>query len=460
MGEAEFSAQVKKFEAVQAKATGGPAVQESPTIGEPVGRALYRCVADIEARPIRWLWKGRIARGKVSMIAGNPGLGKSQVTVDMAARVSTGGLWPDETPCAIGNTVILSAEDDPSDTLRPRLEAAEADLSKVYILDAVLDDSITNGGSPRAFNLRTDLDRLAVMLEEIGGASLIVIDPITAYLGDADSHKNAEIRSLLSPLGQLAETHGAAVVCISHFNKDIHGEALMRITGSLAFVAAARAAYVVTKDQAHESRRLFLPLKNNLGNDHTGLAYTVEPAQIESTAGLIETSRVIWAVGAVTITASDAMRPPIHDEERSELDDAKNFLEGLLADGPVSSKQIRADAEGAGHSWITIRRAQAALGVMPFKVGMKEGWSWRLDTSSPPEGAPGTTKNPVPHGGASSPSLSGFEHLHGWPQHGSGKGSQPEGVHGAPKMLTSGGTGAFSTDEHLQAGQQQEVDLC
>ena len=433
---------------------------------EPVGRALYRCVADIEARPIRWLWPGRIARGKVSMIAGNPGLGKSQVTIGMAATVSMGGLWPvDGTSCEIGNVVILSAEDEAEDTLRPRLEAAGADLSRVFVLDAVRDELVADASILRAFNLRTDLSELGAMLTEIGGAALIVIDPVTAYLGSTDSHKNAEIRALLSPLADLATKHGAAVVCVSHFNKDVHGEALMRVTGSLAFVAAARAAYVVTKDQESESRRLFLPLKNNLGNDQTGLAFTVEETQIESAAGTIKTSRVMWEAGTVTITATDAMRPQVNEEERGELDEAKDFLTGLLADGPISSKQIRADAEGAGHSWITIRRAQQALGIVAFKVGMKEGWSWRLNTSLPPEGAQGTTKKLAPGDGASSHSSGGGEHLQEGPQHGSGKGVQPEGVQGTPKMLISGGQEPSGGGEHLHGGSQTEgheevVDLC
>jgi KaiC/GvpD/RAD55 family RecA-like ATPase len=380
-----------------------------------VSRALFRRVADVQARPIHWLWPGRIARGKVSIIAGNPGLGKSQVTVGMAATVSTGGLWPvDGKCCEVGNVIILSAEDDPSDTIRPRLEAAGADLSRVYILDAVLDGPLVGSSeTPRAFNLKTDMDQLESMLKEIRGAALVIIDPITAYLGTTDSHKNAEIRALLSPLAELAGRYGAAVVAVSHFNKNANTEALMRVTGSLAFVAAARAAYVVAKDPEHEARRLFLPLKNNLGNDQTGLAFTVESAQVESTIGRIETSRVVWEPSAVTVTAEQAMKPQVHNEERSDLDDAKDFLRGLLAEGPVPSKQIRGDAEGAGHAWRTIQRAQKALGIVPFKKGMKEGWFWQLATPSCPEECHEPPKNAVPGGWQPSYSSGGVGGLQG-----------------------------------------------
>lgn len=371
-------------------------------------RALFRRVSDIQAKPIRWLWKGRVARGKVSMIAGNPGLGKSQVMASMAAIVSTGGQWPvDRSTCEPGNVVILSAEDDPADTLRPRLEAVGADLSRVFILDAVTDGTLTNGREGRrGFNLKSDLSRLGAMLEEIGGSALIIIDPITAYLGTTDSHKNAEIRALLSPLAELAAKYEAAVVCVSHFNKNSASEALMRVTGSLAFVAAARAAFVVTKDPEQDARRLFLPLKNNLGNDQTGLAFSVEAIQLAQ--GQIETSRIVWEAGVITTTAQEAMAPLVQGEDRSDLDDAKDFLRELLANGALPSKQIRGDAEGAGHAWRTIQRAQKELGVVASKKGMKEGWFWRLDTHSCPEGRQNISKDATPREWQSSDSSGSF----------------------------------------------------
>ena len=207
----------------------------------------FRRLSDVRAKPIRWLWPGRFARGKVAILAGNPGLGKSQLTASMAAVVTTGGTWPvDRTSCERGNVVFFSAEDDAEDTIRPRLEAAGADLERIFILDAVLDDT---GARPRAFNLSIDLPRLGDMLLHIGDVALIVIDLITAYLGGIDSHKNADIRALLAPLGELAAKYGAAVVCISHLNKVGTGEALMRVTGSLAFVAAARAAFLIARDR-------------------------------------------------------------------------------------------------------------------------------------------------------------------------------------------------------------------
>lgn len=366
-----------------ANATGPAIIENTP---EPVhgsaGRLAYRRASEIEAKPIHWLWPNRMARGKVSMLAGNPGLGKSQVTVSMAAVVSNGFMWPVErAPCERGKVIFLSAEDDAEDTIRPRLEAAGADLSRVYIISAVVECYRADGGEiVRAFNLKTDLARLEEMIVEIGNVAMIVIDPVTAYLGDTNSHNNAEIRALLSPLSDLAAKHGAAVVCVSHLNKSIGGEALMRVTGSTAFVAAARAAFIVVKDPENGARRLLLPLKNNLGNDQTGLAFSVQSAQVKSAAGLIATSCVAWEPCAVTVTADEAMIPQGELEGQSEIEDAKEFLRELLADGPVSSRQIRTDAEGAGHSWRTIQRAKKALGLEAVKDGMKGAWKWQLYT--------------------------------------------------------------------------------
>jgi hypothetical protein len=149
----------------------------------------------------------------------------------------------------------------------------------------------------------------------------------------------------------------------------------MRVTSSLAFVAAVRAAFLIARDKGDKHRRLFLPIKNNIGNDESGLAFTVESATLP---GGIETSHVRWEEEAVVITADEAMAPQGDPEERSALDNAKLFLTNLLADGPVSSKQIRMDAEGAGHSWPTVRRAQKALGIEANKEAMKGPWLWQL----------------------------------------------------------------------------------
>jgi putative DNA primase/helicase len=340
------------------------AVTAPPGEAAPV---IFRRLSEVQAQPIRWLWPGRFARGKVSMIAGNPGLGKSQMTASLAAIVTTGGRWPvDGGACCAGSVVFLSAEDDAADTIKPRLLAAGADTSRCYMLDAVADRDADGAPRIRSFNLQSDLDRLAALLDRIGDVALVVIDPISAYLGGTDSHKNAEVRAVLAPLAELAARHGAAVVCVSHLNKAGGNEALMRVTGSLAFVAAARAAYVVARDKDDPERRLFLPLKNNIGNDQVGLAFKLESCEL---VGGIQTSRVMWEPEPVTVTADEAMRPAEPDEERSQRDEIADWLQDLLYPGRMKSQEVQSKAKQAGFAWRSVQRAAKEAGVVVKREG-------------------------------------------------------------------------------------------
>lgn len=348
----------------------------APASADDVSGLLTRCVANVQARPVRWLWPGRIARGKVSMLAGHPGLGKSQACISLAAIVTTGGLWPvDRTRCERGSVLIFSAEDDPEDTIRPRLEAAGADLSRCHILEAVEVREPDGTVTRRGFSLSTDLSRLAAKLAELRDVALVVIDPVTAYLGETDSHKAADVRAVLAPLAEVAAAHGAAIIVVSHLRKSGAGEALMQVTGSGAFGAAARAVYIVAKDQADPARRLMLPAKNNLGDDQTGYAFRIEPLRLPTG---IETSRVIWEAERVTVTADEALAPAHDTEERDAVTEAAEFLRGLLADGPMPAKRVYAEGREAGHSERAIRRAQRLLGIESEKAGMRDGWQWRL----------------------------------------------------------------------------------
>jgi energy-coupling factor transporter ATP-binding protein EcfA2 len=329
-------------------------------------------MADIQAKPIRWLWPGRIARGKVTLIAGHPGLGKSQASLSLAAIVSVGGLWPvDRTRCEQGSVIILSAEDDAADTIRPRLEASGADLSRIHIIDAVSDGFNASGTEiHRAFNLSSDLTRLAYLFERIGDVALMIVDPASAYLGKVDSHSNAEVRALLGPVADLAAKFGVAVVAISHLSKAASNEALLRVQGSIAFSAAARGVWGVARDKESPSRRLFLPLKNNLGKDETGLAFTVESHTLP---GGIETSRVMWESGPVTVSAEEAFAPDQDQEERSAVAEAADWLKEVLLEGDIEQKEVRRLSDAQGFAWRTVQRARDPAGVSTRREGFGKG---------------------------------------------------------------------------------------
>jgi hypothetical protein len=228
--------------------------------------------------------------------------------------------------------------------------------------------------------MSVDIAKLAALLQELKDTALVIIDPITAYLGDADSHKNAEVRALLAPLAEMAAKQRVAVLAVSHLTKSSGMEALLRVQGSIGFAAAARAVWGVAKDKDNPSRRLFMPLKNNLGTDVSGFAYSVEGIKLPESD--IETSHVMWENQVITMTTDEVFgqsdQPP---EERESLLEAKMYLRSLLADGPVQTKVIEMDARGAGHSWATLRRAQKELGVVATRadgLGIKGKWCWRL----------------------------------------------------------------------------------
>lgn len=341
---------------------------------------LFRCLADIQAEPIQWLWPGRIAKRKLTLQAGDPGLGKSQVTLSLAATVTIGGTWPDGTKYNTpGNVLIISIEDDPSDTIKPRLEACGADMNRIFILEAVLDTNYKGKKTKRSFNLQDDIIRLESLITQIGGTDLIIIDPISAYVGKSDSYKNSDVRALLGPLSDLAARHDSAVIAVSHLAKS-GANAINKFSGSLGFIAAARAGFLIAKDPKDNNRRLFLPVKNNIGSDATGFAYHIHPVTLASG---IETSRVLWEPETVSVTADQAVVGlSANPEENSLLDEAKEFLREHLERGQVEAQIIFRDARCAGISETTLRRAKAMLGIKPKKIPHSGKWHWKLPDST------------------------------------------------------------------------------
>jgi hypothetical protein len=359
--------------------------------GTPLtGRHLisYRA-SDIQPERLEWVWPGRIARGKVALLGGPPGLGKSQVTANVAAIVSSGGAWPcGEGRAPQGGVLILSAEDGIADTIVPRLIAAAANIERIHIVAAA---TRPDGTGRKTFSLKTDVDLLERLAEEIGSVRLIIIDPISAYMGGADGNGNVETREVLEPLAEMANRLGIAVVAVTHLNKGGAGNqsALNRFAGSIAFVAAARSAYLIIEDPQDENRRLFLQAKNNLGPKGKGLAFRVEQRLIP---GDIVASNISWDTDHVTASVDEALTASEsrgNNESRSGKDEAADFLRGLLTAEGIAVIEIEREAREAGllgpDSAISqnksFRSAREALGVVPQRkggAGASGQWVWAL----------------------------------------------------------------------------------
>jgi putative DNA primase/helicase len=341
-GMSEIAAQ-RSWEASQHKKSF--AKTETSPIGET--KLVTRCTADIAPEKIEWLWPGRIARGKHTCIAGEPGTGKSQLLISTIAAVTTGGDWPcGEGSAPIGNVIVLSAEDGAADTIVPRLMAAGADLRRVHIVSAVLNAD----RSRRALNLQQDLDLLEKKIAEIGEVALIGVDPVSSYLGKTDSHKNSEVRGVLEPLSDMAERTRVAIVSITHFSKggaNTNAKALHRFIGSIAFTGAPRAAFAVIEDAEHDGRRLFLHAKNNLAPAQQGLAFRLEQCLVDE--GIVA-SRITWDAEPVTITANEALAADAAGPEgRTGKAEGIEFLQAALADGPVPGDGDQSHGARARH---------------------------------------------------------------------------------------------------------------
>ena len=397
----------------------------TPKEGSPV----ITCMSDVRSEPIEWLWQGRIALGKLTLIAGDPGLGKSFMTLDIAARVSCGSGWTDAPSRSMtcGSVILLNAEDGLADTIKPRLDCAGADATKIIAIEAINVINTSGITQTRGFDLSKDISAIESAIQSMSDCRLVVIDPISAYMGRVDSHNNAEVRGLLAPLSTLATKYGVAVVIVSHLNKSGGAQAIYRAMGSLAFTAACRAAWVVIKDKKDEKRRLFLPIKNNIAQNTGGLAYQIQPLPSGG-------ANVVWDADPVTMSADDAMSSD-HDGsgDRSEQDDAKEWLTSLLTDGPRSASSCEQEAIDAGYSMATVRRAKAALRIVSKKDGFNGRWEWAL-----PEMPEDAQPAKVLTEGAHTPPI---EHLRE-------KQGEFKQIHeDSPKVLKITGVSTF--DEHL-----------
>lgn len=336
---------------------------------------------DIPVAPVRWLWRNYLACGKLHILGGAPSTGKTTIALDLAATVSKGADFPDGTRSNGGRVVIWSGEDDPADTLVPRLMAAGADLTKVHFIEGVRES-----GRSRSFDPARDVPLLEAALSRWDDVSLVVVDSIVSAIA-GDGHKNSDVRRGLQPLVDMIARHDIAAIGITHFSKGTSGrDPVERITGSLAFGALARVVMIAAKeepkaddpDDTPTDRRIFSRAKSNLGPDGGGFGYRIEPVTI---AGEIETTWIVWGE-PLQGTAKEilARAESVDDGENgvSAVDEACRFLTVELEDGPVAVKELERRANDAGISKSSLKRGCARIGATKRKIGFGEGARWTV----------------------------------------------------------------------------------
>ena len=364
---------------------GGPhAGRLEPLIVGDHGRITV--MSEVAAEPVQWLWRSWIPLGMLTVLDGDPGLGKSTMMLDLAARLSRGDAMPDGSfgPEASG-VVILSAEDDLARVIRPRLDAAGATLERIATFHIETGDGQLREPTIHREDL-VELEHAVVAMK----ARLVIVDPLMAYLpAGVNAHRDQDVRQSLAQLRALAERTGAAILVIRHLNKNESMSALYRGGGSIGILGAARAALLMAADPDDPSgvRRVLASQKANLAPrpQSLRLRLVAEPGDA--------LPRVSWegesAHTPATLLAgpADSKKREAGEDDRGALDEAIEFLHESLAGGPVAAQRVLRDARAAGISERTLRRAKAIVGAETKKLTGR--WEWRLREGGEPSPHPG-----------------------------------------------------------------------
>jgi putative DNA primase/helicase len=278
------------------------------------------------------------------LLAGKGGKGKSQLTIMLAAATSTGRVPPDhgDDPCIRGRVLILSAEDDNDDTLGPRLQAAGADMSMVEIING-----IRNGNRIEPFRLTEHLEELTKLIEDFGDVKLVIIDPISAYLGKVDDYNNSQLRQAMEPFVRAVAKHGAGAILITHLNKMVKLDAIDRIVGSVAYVNLVRSVLIADEDKETGTKFVYVG-KNNNAPEAARLNYSIEVVPVTQDGETVEATKVLCTVA------------PKHEVNKTPRASAKarwrEFFARELKDGCKDSRILEMAAQAQGLSWSQVSK--------------------------------------------------------------------------------------------------------
>lgn len=362
----------------------------------PMTGVTLTCAKSIQPEKIAWIWQEWLAAGKLHILAGMAGTGKTTIALAIAATLSSRGRWPDGTDCrTTADVVMWSGEDDAADTLVPRLLAMGADVERVHLITGTVDDN----GRRRGFDPSVDIPVLERALLRVN-PRLLILDPISSAVS-GDSHQNTEVRRSLQPVVDLAGRLGCAVLGITHFTKGTAGrDPLERVTGSLAFGAFARVVWATIKpaQESDDQQRRLIRTKSNIGPDGGGFEYDLTQTTVPG-HGDLYASCILWGQpleGSARELAGQIEDEKASGEEKglSPREEATDFLLDFLADGPKLEKEIR---ECAGQECIakrTLDRAKKEMGVVSVRIG--KAWGWHLKNWIPGTRADGDQEGHIP----------------------------------------------------------------
>ncbi len=326
-------------------------------------------MSEVEAETVEWLWQSRIPLGKLTVLDGDPGLGKSVITMDLAARVTRGRAFPDGVVDHVGNldhvdhlggVVILSAEDGLADTIKPRLDAAGADTSRIVAISTVPD----RGGNERTMSIPEDIGTIEAAIRRVD-AKLVIVDPLMAFLSGKANY-DQDVRKALTPLARMAESTGVAVLVVRHLNKQQGGKAIYRGGSSIGIIGAARSGLVVEAHPDNKDLRVLAMNKSNLAEKAASFTYSVTTAENDA-------AKVAWGT-TTDLDADDILNP-----DTSEVGKAMAWLTDKLRDVPLPSNTVFEEGREAGFSKKTIQRAKDALNIKAKKDGLGGTWRWHLE---------------------------------------------------------------------------------
>jgi putative DNA primase/helicase len=384
-------------------------IREVESLLEPAGPATSSTLTDfteIIAKPVEFLWRDRIALGKITALAGRPKIGKGLLYSRLIAAVTRGQL-AGELAGLPSRAIIVTTEDEPGDTLKPRLVAAGADPSMVSMFQMGSKDE------PVPFRVPQDAAELGRRVAETRTA-LVVIDPLMEFLdGKTDSHKSQSSRHAVSAVNEIARQHGCAVLAIYHLNKGASTDPLLRHEGSAAFTQIVRAGLMLGFDpddpEGEEGdQRVLAVSSSNLAKLAPSLVYRIEGASVTGDTQQEITTAKMLHIGESSAASHDLLRGREDDDQRAERDEATEFLLEELAGGPRKAREIKDAAHSANVGPGALKRAKRELRVQTRKEGMSSGWVWSLPEGDGPKGTHLVREKPSP----SSPSASGAENGH------------------------------------------------